>query len=125
MERGNKMPTVKARNLAVLVVEDEFLIADDIAFAFARLGIKTVGPAKTVRRARELIEGNQHLDGAVLDINLRGELVFPLADLLRERGVPVIFATGYDQQSIPQEYRNIPRYEKPLNYQKIVEALFP
>jgi DNA-binding LytR/AlgR family response regulator len=119
------MPTVKTRNLAVLVVEDEFLIADDIAFAFARLGIKTVGPAKTVQRARDLIEGNPHLDGAVLDINLRGELVFVLVDLLRERGVPVIFATGYDQASIPREYRDIPRYEKPLNYQKIVKALFP
>src|SRR3954462_1723123 len=125
MGRGDKMPTVKARNLTVLVVEDEFLIADEISFAFARLGIKTVGPAKTVRRARDLIEGDGHLDGAVLDINLRGELVFPLVDLLRERGVPVIFATGYDQASIPKEYRNIPRHEKPLNYEKIVQTLFP
>jgi hypothetical protein len=60
----------------------------------------------------------------VFDINLRDELVFPLVVALKRRGLPFIFATGYDQGSIPQQYRDVPRCEKPLDTQKIVEALF-
>jgi hypothetical protein len=72
----------------------------------------------------EIVDSTCHLDGAVLDINLRGEMVFPLVAALMRRGVPFIFATGYDQGNIPQEYCDVPRCEKPLDTQKIVEALF-
>jgi CheY-like chemotaxis protein len=109
----------------VLVVEDEFLIADDIAAAFARVGIETVGPVKTVERALSLIEGAGHLDGAVLDINLQGEMVYPVIDALERRGVPYVFATGYERQDIPARYQGVPRCEKPLDAGQVVNALFP
>jgi CheY-like chemotaxis protein len=107
----------------VLLVEDEFLIADDIALAFARLGVTVVGPVPTLARALSAIENSEHLDGAVLDINLRGEMAYPVADLLAQRGVPFVFATGYDQSVIPKRYRHVPWYEKPLIAEKVVQAL--
>ncbi|MEN3381004.1 MAG: hypothetical protein V7608_1048 [Hyphomicrobiales bacterium] len=109
----------------VLVVEDEFLIADEIALAFARLGVLTIGPARTIERGLQLLANSEHLDGAVLDVNMRGEMVFPLADALRERNVPFIFATGYDPKVIPDRYGDVPRCEKPLDMLKVVETLFP
>jgi hypothetical protein len=90
------------------LVEDEYLVADDIAVAFARLGITTVGPVPTLGRAMEIVDSTCHLDGAVLDINLRGEMVIPLVAALMRRGVPFIFATGYDQGNIPQQYCDVP-----------------
>jgi hypothetical protein len=66
-----------------------------------------------------------HLDGAVLDINMRGEMIFPVADALKERGVRFIFTTGYDSEAIPERYRAMARCEKPLDMVEIVEALFP
>jgi CheY-like chemotaxis protein len=108
----------------VLVVEDEFLIADEIALAFARFGVKVVGPVPTLERALSVIAGTEHLDGAVLDINLRGEMVYPAADALVARGVPFVFATGYDQSVIPKRYQHVPWCEKPLIAEKVVQALF-
>jgi CheY-like chemotaxis protein len=107
----------------VLVVEDEFLIADDIGSAFAQLGITVVGPASTVERGLQLAVSSRQLDGAVLDINMRGEMIFPVADALKERGVPFIFTTGYDTEAIPERYRAVARCEKPLDMVEVVEAI--
>jgi CheY-like chemotaxis protein len=109
----------------VLVVEDEFLTVDEIALAFARLGVGLIGPAQSLKRAMELLESGGHLDGAVLDINLRGGMVYPLADVLRKRGVPFIFATGYNQEVIPERYRDVPLCLKPIDPLNLVHALFP
>ena len=64
------------------------------------------------------------LDGAILDVNLRGELVFPVADLLRENSVRVVFATGYEQWALPEAYATVPRCEKPVAMDDLVHALF-
>ena len=90
-----------ATSRRVLVVEDEYLIAKRIAGEFAKLGIETVGPAGTVARALDLIAHGDHLDGATLDIKVRDAKVFAVADALQARGVPFVFATGYDQEAIP------------------------
>jgi DNA-binding LytR/AlgR family response regulator len=108
----------------VLVVEDEFLTADDIALVFARLAVEYIGPAQSLQRAMELLESCGRLDGAVLDINMQGEMVFPLADALRKRGVPFVFATGYNPDVIPERYRDVPICLKPIDSLKLVQALF-
>ena len=114
----------RAAGRCVLVVEDEYLLAKRIACEFAKLGIETVGPASTVERALDLVEHGGHLDGAVLDIKVRGDMVFPVADALRARGVPFVFATGYDQQTIPDRYSDVEHYQKPFDPAQIVRALF-
>jgi hypothetical protein len=58
---------------------------------------------------------NAHLDAAILDINLGGQLVYPVADLLCSKGVPVVFVTGYGMESIESRYTDIPLLQKPLN----------
>jgi CheY-like chemotaxis protein len=108
----------------VLVVEDEYLIAKRFADELAKLGIETVGPAGTVAQALALIAHGDHLDGATLDIKVRDDKVFAVADALQARGVPFVFATGYDQEAIPDRYRHVVRCQKPLDPAQVVRALF-
>ncbi len=106
----------------VLVVEDEYFIADEIESALRRRRATVVGPAPTLEEARVLFDREQP-DCAVLDINLAGEMVFAFADELRERTVPFVFATGYDAPVVPSRFADVDRVEKPLNINKLMEAL--
>lgn len=108
--------------LRVLVVEDEYFIADDLSRALTRHGVEVVGPVPTVREARALAASHA-LDLAVLDINLRGELVYPLVAELTRRGVAVVFATGYDAAAIPADYEAIPAWSKPFDYNALAGML--
>jgi len=107
----------------ILIVEDEFLIAKDIEAAFARMGLEVVGIAQNLDRAMQLARTSEPLDGAVLDIDLSGEIAFPVADLLQDRGVPFVFATGIETNGVPQKYEGIAKYHKPLNLLAIVAKL--
>jgi CheY-like chemotaxis protein len=98
---------------AILVVEDEYLIADDLARELEAHGFLVIGPVATIEAAVEAI-GSSQPDFAILDINLRGERVFPLADILSVRGIPYVFATGYDADVIPPRFAEILRHEKPI-----------
>lgn len=106
----------------VLVVEDEYFVADDIARALGRLGVDVVGPVADPSAAMKLVE-DEEIDGAVLDINLKGEMVYAVADALRARGVPFGFATGYDRTVLPRDYRDVPRWEKPFDTEKLAAAI--
>lgn len=108
----------------VLLIEDEYFIAEDMARAFTAAGAEVVGPAATVTSAMRLVGEAGHLDGAVLDINLRGEMAYVIADALRERGVPFVFATGYDSASIPPRFAGVLRCEKPIAPKQVAAALF-
>jgi DNA-binding response OmpR family regulator len=100
----------------VLVVEDEYLIAADLADVLEDAGADVIGPVASVREALELVETfGDRLDGAVLDVNLREERVFPVAEALARRGVPYIFTTGYDSGIIPELHANAPRHQKPFD----------
>jgi CheY-like chemotaxis protein len=87
--------------LRLLVVEDDFFIADDLARDLRASGAEVVGPVSNVDSALKLLGATAQLDGAVLDINLQGELAFAVADQLLERKVAFVFATGYDADPIP------------------------
>lgn len=114
-------PAVSRRR--VLVVEDEYFLADDIARALVRLGAETVGPVPTRDAALACLEGEGRIDACVLDINLRGEMAFAVADALLARGVPFVFATGYDQALVPAAYGHIRRWEKPFHPERLAQAL--
>lgn len=107
----------------VLVVEDEYFIADDMAKALEKLGAEVVGPVPRRDKALMLLSSGEGIDAAVLDINLRGEEVFPVADALAERGIPFVFATGYDPSSVPVAYADVSRWEKPFNPDALAQAL--
>jgi CheY-like chemotaxis protein len=107
----------------VLVVEDEYFLADDMARALEQVGAEVVGPVPSVARALAVLASGESVDAAVLDINLRGEMVFPVADALRARGTPFVFSTGYGRASVPAAYRDVPRWEKPFTAENFAKAL--
>jgi len=78
----------------ILVLEDEFLIALEASEALEQFGAIIVGPAHDIDTALELVRSSS-IDGALLDVNIRGALSLPVANALEEKGVPVVFATGY------------------------------
>jgi CheY-like chemotaxis protein len=90
------------KNRRVLVVEDEYIIAAD---------------------ALSLLEREPAPDAAVLDVNLGREKVYPVADALWERGVPFVFATGYDDFVVPDRYVGVPRCEKPIDIRALSRLL--
>ena len=108
----------------VLVVEDEYMMADDLRRDLDRLGAYVVGPVARVSDALRLLASENTLDGAILDVNLGGEKVFPVADALRERNIRFVFSTGYDDWALPEAYRDVPRCEKPIDLPRVARALF-
>lgn len=115
--------TLPLANCRLFVVEDEYFIADDIAQALRRLGAEVIGPAADQDEALGLLAMAGRVDGAVLDINLHGRSIYAVADLLRARGVPLVFATGYDASAIPSGFEAVPRWEKPFDADRLARSL--
>ncbi|GHD05120.1 response regulator [Tianweitania populi] len=111
------------RDCRILVVEDEYMLADELRSELLDAGAIVLGPVGTIEDALELISAETAMDGAILDINLRGEMVFPAADLLTQRNVPFAFATGYEDSAIPDRFKQITRCEKPVDLNRITQAL--
>ena len=105
----------------ILLVEDEYMLATDLAQYLERHGATVVGPVGSVAQAMPLT--GAALDAAVLDINLRGERVYPVADALIARGVPIVFATGYDELLMQRPYIGRPICQKPIDKPALLTAL--
>lgn len=97
----------------ILVVEDEMMIALEIDDALEALGCEVVGPVATVERALELSRQGG-LDGAILDIAVRDGRTYAVAEVLSNRGVPFVFASGYGEGTVPPPFRDRPRLAKPF-----------
>lgn len=108
------------RGRRILIVEDEFVIAEDLASYFSQLGADVVGPAGSLAEAFALATGAEL---AVLDINLSGEMVFPLAEALLERNVPFVFFTAYAAIGVPPHLRRVERFLKPASYARVERTL--
>ncbi len=102
-----------ARPLKVLVVEDESLVALDIENMLEEMGCKVVASVPRLVRALD-VASRLDFDLAVLDINLAGEVVYPLAFRLAERGIPFLFSTGYSTADLPDQLRDRPILRKPV-----------
>jgi CheY-like chemotaxis protein len=109
--------------LRTLIVEDQYLIAHEVCRMLRELGCEPVGPAPNLAAAFELLEDGPPPDCAVLDVNLGAELIYPLAEELRRRGVPFLFATGYDRPVIAESFRAVPHLEKPFGTRELDAAL--
>jgi DNA-binding response OmpR family regulator len=106
----------------VLIVEDEFLLAVLLQEDLHELGCTTAGPFTNIESA---LDGAPHenFDIAILDINLNGKPVFPLADALIARGHPVILLTGYSVLDLPERFRACPRVAKPYDLAVLTREL--
>lgn len=109
-------------NRRILVVEDEYFIADEMRLVIEGAGGIVVGPFGDLSDTA-LNQACISIDAAVLDINIKGEMSFEIADKLRWRGIPFCFATGYDAEILPERFAEVLRIEKPFDAPELVKEL--
>ena len=107
----------------VLVVEDESLVAMLLETILEDMGCTPVGPASNIDEGEALARDEAALDAALLDVNVAGRQVFPVAAALKARGVPFVFSTGYGEGGLPDEWRGNPTIQKPSTEAAIRDAL--
>lgn len=113
----------KLEGLKVFVVEDESLVAMQLEDMLLDLGCDLVGLAMRVGRALEMVETTPRIDVAVLDVNIGGDKIYPVAELLRSKGVPVIFATGYGRAGVEPEWQSCEILQKPYTANEVAEKI--
>jgi len=106
----------------LLVVEDEYLIRMLLEDMLADLGYEVAATVGTFDEAKNLATAND-FDAAILDVNLDGEEIYPVADILAARGLPFVFVTGYGEGSLPQAYRGRPALQKPFQAERLKATL--
>lgn len=112
----------RLRDVRVLIVEDEFLVAIQLEDTLAGLGCIVLEPAHSVEGAEQALETNE-FDVAVLDINIAGKAVYPIARRLTESGIPFVFTTGYSREHIEDAWRSTPTLRKPYLAVELRRAL--
>lgn len=117
---GSRAPLAGRR---VLVIEDEYFIADDLARALGALGAEIVGPVAEVEDAEDILSAGTVIHGALLDINLHSVMSFPLARLLLARKIPLVFTTGYGRDMLGPEFQHVRLCEKPLDVARVAHTL--
>lgn len=117
------LPVDSMSGRRVLVVEDDYFIANEIQAWLTDIGCEVFGPFCDLREPVDMAH-MQPLDAAVLDVNLSGQTVYPLASKLLYRHVPVLFVTGYGTESISPQFRAIPRLTKPIFARQLQQAVF-
>lgn len=106
----------------VLVVEDQYLVADEMRRVIRAMGGEVLGPVSQRAAAMSILE-RAEVDFAVLDINLGMSNAYPVAAELMRRHVPFLFATGCEPWVIPEEFRDVPRLDKPLTSRSLADAI--
>jgi DNA-binding response OmpR family regulator len=112
----------RERKHRILVVEDEAMISMLLEDMVLDCGGELVGPAARFDDALALAH-KAEFGVAVLDLNLNGTLSYPIAEVIRERGIPVIFATGYGADGVLDRFRDCPTLQKPFSQQDFAEAV--
>jgi len=114
--------TAKGRPRAVLIVEDDVLLGMAIGLCVEDAGYAVAGLARSVDAALATLS-HETVDAALLDVNLQGELVYPVANALAERGVPFVFVTAQQAGDLPEQHRHRPIVPKPYYDAAIYAAL--
>jgi CheY-like chemotaxis protein len=115
---GKAVPDVSVKPIAVagnriMIVEDEALVALALRESLDEMGFSVLGPFNRISEAMVALRNNR-VDAAVLDVNLGGELIYPLADVLAADRVPFVFITGYGAEEIEPRYAKVPILQKPI-----------
>ena len=113
--------------MKILMIEDEYLVAEEIRSCLTRAGFSPIELAATEDEALKCISDTRW-DGAVVDANLDGHTIDTVADALFERGIPFVIVTGYDRRTLPERLGSVTVIEKPFRSKTLVDAvssLFP
>lgn len=108
----------------ILVVEDESLVAMLLETILEDMGAIPVGAISTVDEALDVVANDDQLDAALLDVNVAGKEVFPVAEALKAKGVPFVFSTGYGEGGLPDHWRGQSTIQKPFTEDAVKAALF-
>jgi CheY-like chemotaxis protein len=122
--RDGQSPMTSKR---ILVVEDEYLIRMLLEDMLTDIGYTIAAAVGTIAEASK-VAASEKFDLAILDVNVDGTEIYPVADILMERQVPFVFVTGYGERSLPEPYRNRPTLQKPFqadDLKKKLAALAP
>jgi CheY-like chemotaxis protein len=106
----------------VFIVEDEIMIRMLLEEMLADLGYGVAASAGGLQEAVALARDSD-FDLAILDVNLNGDAVYPVAEVLAQRGIPFIFSTGYGERGLPESYRDRPKLQKPFQLETLDQAL--
>jgi len=120
MKRNSGIRPLEGRR--ILIVEDEYFQAREIALALTKAGANVIGPTARADEVPDLVASNE-IDAAMLDINLGEGASFEVARSIRDRRIPFLFVTGYDVSIIPDDLAGLPRLEKPVDQQNLVQQL--
>jgi two-component system, chemotaxis family, sensor kinase Cph1 len=112
--------TLTSARKNVLLVEDESMVAMMVEQVLAEFGLRVVGPYGTLDDAIRAATDTP-LDAAILDINLDGQSIYPVVDLLMSKGVPTAFISGYGAESVDRRYEHIPLVQKPIDRQVLLD----
>lgn len=124
MDDGKFQPnqTLLLSGKRVLVVEDEYYIADDVRRVLAGAGAEVVGPFSTLENAIAAVDQGA-FDCAVIDLNLHGNSAIPIAEQLARNGKSFAFATGYGSDAVPEPFKQVPRLEKPFDPPALIQLI--
>lgn len=117
------MSSASLEGRRILVVEDESLVAMLLETILEDMGCTPVGPISNVDEALSTVAEEAHIDAALLDVNVAGQQVFPVAAALKARGVPFVFSTGYGEGGLPDEWRGQTTIQKPFTEATVQDAL--
>jgi CheY-like chemotaxis protein len=106
----------------VFVVEDEPMISMLVMSMLEELACSVAAEASDIEAATEFAQ-TVDFDLAILDVNLKGKTVFPVAEFIKARGLPIIFATGYGSEGVPEAFRNFPTLAKPFQIEALAKAI--
>ena len=107
----------------ILIVEDNFLLAETVAEVLESAGARIVGPFVSMVEALERLTELTAIDGAVLDIGLEGQDSYPLAEALQTTGIPFLFLTGVERRDLPPQFARTPHMLKPFSNEKLIQRL--
>lgn len=117
-------PIPPRKDRRIFIVEDESLVAMMIEAMVEELGASVAGTRGGIQEALAFVAASHaEIDIAVLDLNLGGQRSYDIAAALLQRGIPIVFSTGYDDGAIPAEWRHVPRLSKPFQLEELAQAL--
>lgn len=112
--------TTSAPSLRILLVEDEMMVAMMFEDALTDLGYRVIKAARVAKAVK--LAATEAIDGAILDMNLAGEAVYPVAEVLQRRGIPLIFATGYGGKKLRSDFLRWPILAKPFHLENLARV---
>jgi CheY-like chemotaxis protein len=116
------MATTRPVGCSVFLVEDEVMIRMMVADMLTELGFSIAAEAGEIGEAIALAQSTE-FDLAILDVNVNGKVITPVAELVKARNRPFIFATGYGLSGLPEEYRDRPALQKPFQLETLAEMI--